>query len=154
MGLTEYRKIPKISPGAYIFQRPFLRGLILEGLIFGGAYLRREICASKSIGLAWSLEVNFPILLCFTFYLRAIFQVQAPRGLYLEGRFNGGFFALLVWGAYIWRGLYMEGLIFGILRYVQILENGVMKLQKCRNTISLDFTCLRSFQSLSYVSLV
>ena len=47
-----YRKIPKISPGAYIFQRPFLRGVFLEGLIFGGAYLRREICVSKSIGLA------------------------------------------------------------------------------------------------------
>ena len=49
---TRHRKIPKISPGAYIFQRPFLRGLFLEGLIFGGAYLRREICVSKSIGLA------------------------------------------------------------------------------------------------------
>ena len=31
-----YRKIPKISPEAYIFQRPFLRGLFLEGPIFGG----------------------------------------------------------------------------------------------------------------------
>ena len=30
-------KIPKISPGSYIFQRPFLRGLFLDGLIFGGA---------------------------------------------------------------------------------------------------------------------
>ena len=50
--VTVYRKIPKISPGAYIFQRPFSRGLFLEGLIFGGAYLRREICVSKSIGLA------------------------------------------------------------------------------------------------------
>ena len=40
-----------------------------------------------------------------------------PGGLYMEGRFNGGFFGLRVWGAYIWRGLYMEGLIFGILRY-------------------------------------
>ena len=48
----EYRKIPKISPGAYIFQRPFLRGLFLEELIFGGAYLQREICVSKLIGLA------------------------------------------------------------------------------------------------------
>ena len=47
-----YHKIPKISPGACIFQRPFLRGLFLEGLIFEGAYLRREICVSKSIGLA------------------------------------------------------------------------------------------------------
>ena len=60
----EYRKIPKISPGAYIFQRPFLRGLFLEGLIFKGAYLRREICVSKSIGLALQLEVNLPFLLC------------------------------------------------------------------------------------------
>ena len=50
--LGSYRKIPKLSPGAYIFQRPFLRGLFLEGLIFGGAYLRKEICVSKSIGLA------------------------------------------------------------------------------------------------------
>ena len=25
------------------------------------------------------------------------------------------------WGAYIWRGLYMEGLIFGMLRYIILL---------------------------------
>ena len=49
ISLQEYRKIPKISPGAYIFQRPFLRGLFLEGLIFGGAYVRREICVSKLV---------------------------------------------------------------------------------------------------------
>ena len=34
----EYRKIPKISPGTYIFQRPFLGGLYLEGLIYGGKF--------------------------------------------------------------------------------------------------------------------
>ena len=50
---------PSTSPrGAYI-----LRGLFLEGLIFGGDYLRKEICVSKSIGLALWLEVNF-FLLC------------------------------------------------------------------------------------------
>ena len=87
----------------------------MEGLIFGGVYLRREICVSKSIELVLYLEVN---LLCFTLYLRGTFQVQAPRGLIFGGRFNGGFFALPVLGAYIWRGLYMEGLIFGILRYL------------------------------------
>ena len=81
----KYRKIPKISPGAYIFQRPFLRGLFLEGLIFGGAYLRREICVSKPIGLDLKLDVNLPFLLCFTLYLRAIFQVQAPGGLIFGG---------------------------------------------------------------------
>ena len=50
--LSFHCKIPKIGPGAYIFQRPFLRGLFLKGLIFGGAYLWREICVFKSIGLA------------------------------------------------------------------------------------------------------
>ena len=50
MWKRSYRKIPKISPGAYIFQRPFLRGLSTEGnlrfkidqasLIFGGAYFQ------------------------------------------------------------------------------------------------------------------
>ena len=50
--------ILKISPGAYIFQRSFLRGLFLEGLIFRGAHLWREICVSKSIGQAFYLEVN------------------------------------------------------------------------------------------------
>ena len=29
-----------------------------------------------------------------------------------------GFFALRVWGAYIWRGLEMEGLIFRVLQYM------------------------------------
>ena len=42
-----YRKLPKISPGAFFFSMA-----IFEGLLFGGAYLRREICVYKSIGLA------------------------------------------------------------------------------------------------------
>ena len=54
------------------------------------------------------MEVNLSFLLCFTLYLRAIFQVQASGGLYLEGRFNGGSFALPVWGAYFWRDLFSE----------------------------------------------
>ena len=82
---TPYRKIPKISHGAYIFQRSFFRGLLLEELIFGGTYLRREICVSKSIGLALKLGGNAPFLLCFTLYLRAISKYKSP-------------------GAYIWRG--------------------------------------------------
>ena len=66
------------------------------------------------------MEENLPVLLCFTLYLRAISKYKPPWGLYLEGRFNGGFFALQVWGAYIWRGLYKEGIrnseFYGILR--------------------------------------
>ena len=45
----KYHKIPKISPGAYIFQGPFLRGLFLEGLIFGGAYIRRGLSTEGNL---------------------------------------------------------------------------------------------------------
>ena len=60
---------------------------------------------------------KFTVFALFYFVFEGNFPVQAPGGLYLEGRFNGGFFALPVWGAYIWRGLYKERLIFGILQY-------------------------------------
>ena len=83
----------------------------MEGLIFGGAYVRGEICVSKSIGLALFLERKFTVFLCSTLYLRAISKYKPPPpggGLYLEGRFNGGFFALRVWGASTWRGLFSE----------------------------------------------
>ena len=63
------------------------------------------------------------IFALFYFVFECKFQLQAPGGLYSEGRFNGGFFALRSWGAYIWRGLYIEGLIFGILRYSVSLLN-------------------------------
>ena len=49
-----YRKIPKINPGAYIFQRPLLRGLFLEGLMFRGAYLWRE--TSTYFHISWKLH--------------------------------------------------------------------------------------------------
>ena len=69
-----------------------------------------------------SLKVGrkFTVFALLYFVFEGNFQVQATGGgFYLEGQFNGGFFALRAWGgAYIWRGLYMEGLIFAILRYV------------------------------------
>ena len=37
-----YHKIPKKSPGAYIFRGLFLRSLSLEGLMFGGGGLSTE----------------------------------------------------------------------------------------------------------------
>ena len=91
--LKSYRKIPKISPGAYIFQRPF-EGLIFGGVIFGGAY---------------RLGRKFTVFALLYFVLEGNFQVQAPGGgLYLEGQFNGGFFCVTSLG-----GLHLEGLIHG-----------------------------------------
>ena len=117
---VKYRKIPK-SPGAYTFQGLFLWGLFLEGLsIFGGAYLRREICEIDWASCIVGSKLPFLlVLLCIwgQFSKHKPLGGRGGRGLHLEGWFDGSFFALPDWGANIWKGLYMEGLIFGILRY-------------------------------------
>ena len=65
--------------------------LSLEGLIFGGAYVRREICVSKSIGLACSGR-KFNIFALFYFVFESKFHVQAPRGAYIRrGDLTEGF---------------------------------------------------------------
>ena len=81
----------------------------------GGAYLLREICVSKSIGLALYLEVSL---------FEGNFPSTSPRRAYIwKGDLTERFFALPVWGAYMWRGLFMEGLIFGILRYFSLFSS-------------------------------
>ena len=72
----------------------------MEGLLFGGAYLRREICISNSIGLALQMEGNLPFLLCFTLYFRAISKYKPAGGM---KRWGGG--------DYIWRGDLTEGFL-------------------------------------------
>ena len=105
-----YRKIPKISSGSYIFQRPFLRGLFLDGLIFGGAYVRKEVCVSISIGLAYIWKV----INRFCFVLLCIWgqysKYKPPGGAYIRrGDFTEGFLCYEFKGV---GGLYMEGLIY------------------------------------------
>ena len=61
---------------------------------------------------------KFTVFALFYLVFEGNFPISRPQGgLYLEGQFDRGFLALPVWGAYIWRGLYIEGLIFRILRY-------------------------------------
>ena len=111
-----YRKIPKISPGAYIFQRPFLRGLFLEGLIYGGKFAFQN-------RLGWPYSWREIYHFCFVLIcIWGHFLSTSPwEGPYIwRGDLKEGFFALQVWGTYniIWSGLYVEGLIYGILRYI------------------------------------
>ena len=98
-----YRKIPKVSPGAHIFQRPFLRSLFFwGGLIIGEAYVRRKICVSKSIGLA----CNGREIYHFCFVLLCIggqIPSTSPRGAYI----------LIFRREITWRGLFSE-----FLRYL------------------------------------
>ena len=79
-----------------------------------GFNVQREICISKLIGLACSGKEMYHfcfVLLC----IRGQISSTRPGGLFSKVRFNGGFLVLRIWGAYIWMGVYIEGLIFGIL---------------------------------------
>ena len=83
--LLKYRKIPKISPGAYIFQRPFLRGLYSEGLMYGGKFAFQNRLGQLVVGRKFTI---FAVLLC----IRSKFHVQAPGGAYIRrGNLTEGF---------------------------------------------------------------
>ena len=87
----------------------------MEELIFGGAYVRREICISKLIGLAYTCSWKEIYHFCFVLLcIRGQFPSTGPQGVILEGGLNGGFIcALQVWGTYIWRGFFLE--FYGML---------------------------------------
>ena len=62
-----------------------------------------------------TVATKLTVFALFYFVLEGNFQVQSPGQeggeVYLDGRFNGGFFCVTSLG-----DLYLEGLIFGILR--------------------------------------
>ena len=90
----------------------------MRGLIFGGAYIRRGLSTEGSLRfkIDWASRIvgsKFTVFAMFYFVFEGNFPSTSPPGgggggLYLEGRFNGEFFALPVWGAYTWRGLFSE----------------------------------------------
>ena len=87
------------------------------------AYIRRGLSAEENLRfkISWASLIvvsKFTVFALFYFVFGGQFSTyNPPGGLYLEGRFDGGFFALPVWGGLYLVGLYMEGLIFGLLRY-------------------------------------
>ena len=65
------------------------------------------------------VESKFTVFALFYFVFKGNFPSTSPAGgLYLEGRFNGCFFffALPVWEAYIWRGLFSDFAVVFIRR--------------------------------------
>ena len=68
--------------------------------MYGGKFAFQNLLGLLIVGRI------FTIFALFYFALEGKFQVQTPRGLYLEGRFNGGFFALRFWGASIFSEFY------------------------------------------------
>ena len=107
-GGLKCRKIPKMSPWAYIFQRPFCpfwRGLSTEG----------NLCFK----IDWASLIvgrNFTGFALFYFVFEGNFQVQASGGggaYILRGDLTEGFLhyeigGLIFEGAYTWRGFFSE----------------------------------------------
>ena len=117
-----YRKIPKISPGAYIFQRPFLRGLYLEGLMYGGKFhFQNRFCF---------------VLIC----IREQIPCTSPWGAYIRrGNLTKGFLrydfeGLIFGGAYTWRGLFSE--FYGIQSEIKRIRARVL-VSKLLHFVSL-----------------
>ena len=78
-----YRKIPKISPGACIFQR-------FEELIFGGAYIRRGLSTEGNLRFAIDIASlivgsKFTFFALFYFVFESNFPSTSPRGAYIFG---------------------------------------------------------------------
>ena len=57
----------------------------MEGLICGGVYLRREICVSKSIGLALLVGSKFTVFALFYFVFKGNFPITSPPGVLIFG---------------------------------------------------------------------
>ena len=96
---------------------------IYEGLIFGGAYIWRGLSTEGNlrVQIDWAsliVRSKFTVFALFYFVFEGNFPSTSPQGANIwRSDLTEGF--LLHWfgGAYIWRALYLEGLIFGILRY-------------------------------------
>ena len=89
---------------------------LFEGLSTEGDFRFKIDWAGHIVGS------KFTAFALFYFVFEGNFPITSPPGggggLYLEERFNGGFFVLPVWGAYIWRGLFLE--FYGIRYSVNI----------------------------------
>ena len=67
------------------------------------------------VTVLWQIQkFSCMFLLCFILHLRAISKYEPPGAYILRGNFKEGFLPLLVWEGLI---KYLEGFIFGILRY-------------------------------------
>ena len=90
--LSNYRKIPIISPGLIFVQKAFLLVLFSGEPIFGGAYYWKEFCVSKWVGLDNKTA-----------------NTNSPRAYIWEALLSEGFLRFAIWvggggGAYFREG--------------------------------------------------
>ena len=104
------------KPRGLYFSKAFL-----EGLTFGGAYIRRGLSTEGNLRfkIDWAsliVERKFTLFALFYFVLEGNFQVQAPGEAYnWRGDLTESFLRYEFGGAYTWRGLFSK--FYGNLRY-------------------------------------
>jgi len=92
---------------------------LFEGLIFGGAYIRRGLSTEGNLRfkIDWASHIvgsKFTVFALFYFVFEGSFPSTSPRGAYIwrgdltEGFCVTGFGGLIFGGAYTWRGLFSE----------------------------------------------
>ena len=97
---------------------------------FWGAYFWRGLSTEGNLRfkIDWASLINrrkFTVFALFYFVFEGNFQVQDPRGAYIwRGNLTEGFLRNES------GGLYLEGLIFGILRYAFVCSNDNRNLRK------------------------
>ena len=84
-GKKKYRKIPKISPRGLYFSKA-----LFEGLIFGGAYVRRGLSMEGNLRfkINWASLIvgrKFTVFALFSLEFEGNFQVQTPGELIFGG---------------------------------------------------------------------
>ena len=80
-----------------------MRGLYSEAFIYGGKFAFQIEWASLIVGS------KITVFALFYFVFEGNFPSTRPRGAYIWRRdLAEGFFALPVWGSYIWRGLFSK----------------------------------------------
>ena len=100
------------KPELIFFKGPFLGASLRWGLSLEGNLRFKIDWASLVVGR------KFTVVSLFYFVSEGNFPSTSPGGAYIwRNDLTEGFLRYEFGGAYICRGLYMEGLIFGILRY-------------------------------------
>ena len=104
------------KPWAYICSKG-----LFAGLIFGGAFYWKEFCVSKWVGLDNKNSLKR--------YKNSLKQLKTANtnsqwAYILEGLLSEGFLRLRFGGVYFWEGLFLEGLIIGMLGYLPLAHLG------------------------------
>ena len=125
-----------MSPRAYIFQRPFLRGLSTEG--------------NLGLKIDWTSLIvgsKFTVFALLYFVFEGNFPITSPRGAYIcRGDLKEGFlrylFGGLIFGrAYTWRAYFQNFTVFygkqslGAPEIIRIIQND--SPQRSRTTLEL-----------------